>query len=70
VTSDTDTRYFDAEFTGETVELTPPEQNILNSISEEVELPNFTEFSFTGAGTLSASLNPISHASTLGPLPE
>jgi RAC serine/threonine-protein kinase len=27
VTSDTDTRYFDSEFTGESVELTPPEEN-------------------------------------------
>ncbi len=33
VTSDTDTRYFDSEFTGESVELTPPDQ--LHSINEE-----------------------------------
>ena len=34
VTSDTDTRYFDSEFTGESVELTPPEHpGPLNSIA-------------------------------------
>lgn len=36
VTSDTDTRYFDSEFTGESVELTPPEQpGPLGAIQEE-----------------------------------
>jgi RAC serine/threonine-protein kinase len=36
VTSDTDTRYFDSEFTGESVELTPPDPAIqLQSIQEE-----------------------------------
>lgn len=51
VTSDTDTRYFDSEFTGETVELTPPEASNLgqlNSITEDAENPHFTEFSFHG----------------------
>ena len=50
VTSDTDTRYFDSEFTGESVELTPPDQNFLgsgvglNSIAEEQE--HFPQFSY------------------------
>ncbi|XP_076360405.1 RAC serine/threonine-protein kinase-like isoform X2 [Tachypleus tridentatus] len=49
VTSDTDTRYFDQEFTGETVELTPPDHGPLNSISEEMEQPYFQQFSFHGS---------------------
>ncbi|XP_003487799.1 RAC serine/threonine-protein kinase [Bombus impatiens] len=50
VTSDTDTRYFDSEFTGESVELTPPDQGFLgsggglNSIAEEQE--HFPQFSY------------------------
>lgn len=36
VTSDTDTRYFDSEFTGESVELTPPDNSgPLGAIQEE-----------------------------------
>lgn len=38
VTSETDTRYFDREFTGESVQLTPPDQvEHLNVIDEEAE---------------------------------
>lgn len=57
VTSETDTRYFDQEFTGETVELTPPDQTMstLNSITEESEQPHFQEFSFHGSRTGLAS---------------
>ncbi|XP_043262876.1 RAC-gamma serine/threonine-protein kinase [Colletes gigas] len=50
VSSDTDTRYFESEFTGESVELTPPDQGFLgsgaslNSIAEEQE--HFTHFSY------------------------
>jgi RAC serine/threonine-protein kinase len=61
VTSDTDTRYFDQEFTGETVELTPPDQGApLNPISEEPDAPYFTQFSYHGstshlAGSLARS---------------
>lgn len=42
VTSDTDTRYFDSEFTGESVELTPPQDPVgqLQSIQEE---PHFSQ---------------------------
>jgi len=44
VTSDTDTRYFDSEFTGESVELTPPDPAVhLQSIQEE---PHFSQFSY------------------------
>lgn len=44
VTSETDTRYFDSEFTGESVELTPPETNgPLGAIQEE---PYFSQVSF------------------------
>lgn len=49
VTSDTDTRYFDQEFTGESVELTPPDQGTLSSISEELEQPYFQQFSYHGS---------------------
>ncbi|XP_075232869.1 AKT serine/threonine protein kinase [Lycorma delicatula] len=58
VTSDTDTRYFDSEFTGESVELTPPESGPLNSIEEEMEhvQPHFPQFSYQDmASTLGSS---------------
>ncbi|OQR73948.1 RAC serine/threonine-protein kinase-like, partial [Tropilaelaps mercedesae] len=62
VTSDTDTRYFDQEFTGESVELTPPDYHGtegptfgLNSISEEVEQPYFQQFSYHGTTSLVGS---------------
>ncbi len=52
MTSDTDTRYFDQEFTGESVQLTPPEQLCpLNSITEEMEQPYFQQFSYHGSAT-------------------
>ncbi|PRD26903.1 UNVERIFIED_CONTAM: Akt1 [Trichonephila clavipes] len=58
VTSDTDTRYFDQEFTGESVELTPPDNGPLNSITEELEQPYFQQFSFHGStGTLGKSID-------------
>lgn len=42
--SDTDTRYFDTEFTGESVELTPPDPaGTLGSIAEE---PLFAQVSW------------------------
>lgn len=47
VVSDTDTRYFESEFTGESVELTPPDPGPLHSISEEAEPPAyFEQFSY------------------------
>lgn len=43
VTSETDTRYFDSEFTGESVELTPPDNSgPLDAIQEE---PYFSQVS-------------------------
>nr|QBC41002.1 Akt [Chrysopa pallens] len=57
VTSDTDTRYFDSEFTGESVELTPPDQTgPLGAIKEE---PYF-QFSYQDiASTLGTSMTGI-----------
>lgn len=49
VTSETDTRYFDTEFTGESVELTPP-ANALDTISEEPS-SYFTSFSYVESPT-------------------
>lgn len=47
VVDDTDTRYFESEFTGESVELTPPDPGPLHSISEEAEGPDyFGNFSY------------------------
>ena len=43
--SETDTRYFDSEFTGESVELTPPENAPLDAITEE-PASYFTAFSY------------------------
>lgn len=44
VSSDTDTCYFDSEFTGESVELTPPDNaGPLGTIQEE---PHFSQFSY------------------------
>ncbi|KAI8478335.1 RAC-gamma serine/threonine-protein kinase [Branchiostoma belcheri] len=50
VSSDTDTRYFDKEFTGESVELTPPtESSPLDTIDEEK--PHFEKFSYSSSGS-------------------
>ncbi|KAH8346058.1 hypothetical protein KR067_000418, partial [Drosophila pandora] len=60
VTSDTDTRYFDKEFTGESVELTPPDPTgPLGSIAEE---PLFPQFSYQG--DMASTLGTASHIST------
>ncbi|XP_032292637.1 RAC serine/threonine-protein kinase isoform X1 [Drosophila virilis] len=60
VTSDTDTRYFDEEFTGESVELTPPDPTgPLGSIAEE---PLFPQFSYQG--DMASTLGTSSHIST------
>jgi len=54
VTSDTDTRYFDQEFTGESVQLTPPPNGLTELDNEECEREFFNKFSFHGStGTLS-----------------
>ncbi|KAL5008941.1 hypothetical protein ScPMuIL_014522 [Solemya velum] len=55
VTSETDTRYFDDTFTGESVELTPPSHQ-LESIEEEMEtVPYFEKFSYHGSKASLAS---------------
>jgi RAC serine/threonine-protein kinase len=52
VVSETDTRYFDSEFTGESVELTPPDHansHLIPSIAEEQDEDDqdyFTQFSY------------------------
>ena len=59
VTSDTDTRYFDDMFTGETVDLTPPvadpfaaANQVMPSFDDEADsLPYFRRFSFHGSKT-------------------
>lgn len=56
VTSETDTRYFDQEFTGESVQLTPPDQGTLDSISEEQEHVYFQQFSYHGSSALGSSV--------------
>nr|KAG5700700.1 hypothetical protein BaRGS_029065 [Batillaria attramentaria] len=64
VTSDTDTRYFDELFTGETVHLTPPpadapdfDMSVLpTGVEEEMDsLPYFEQFSYHGSKTSLAS---------------
>ncbi|KAL1131989.1 hypothetical protein AAG570_011599 [Ranatra chinensis] len=63
VVSDTDTRYFDSEFTGESVELTPPENaSYLNSIAEENDpsQPYFPQFSYQCTGSTLGSSTAIS----------
>lgn len=42
VESETDTRYFDSEFTGESVELTPPENEAALSRIQEEHFPQFS----------------------------
>jgi len=57
VTSETDTRYFDSVFTGESVELTPPERSPLSSIAEAEQGPEFEGFSYRDlSNTLGASV--------------
>ncbi|KAK0085206.1 hypothetical protein PV326_005996 [Microctonus aethiopoides] len=59
VTSDIDTRYFDSEFTGESVELTPPEPGLLDgaggltAIAEEQT--QFPYFSYQGSHSIANS---------------
>lgn len=51
--NETDTKYFDQEFTGESVRLTPPQSKsgTLSSISEDVEQPHFQQFSYHGSAS-------------------
>lgn len=65
VTSDNDTRYFESEFTGESVELTPPDTTIqLHSIHEEHHFSQVSIHNFPGSISLLtlASSSPYSSA--------
>jgi len=55
VTSEIDTQYFDKEFTGESVALTPPDREPLSSIPEGAAEYDFGGFSYL-ASTLGASV--------------
>uniref|UniRef100_H2Z684 non-specific serine/threonine protein kinase n=1 Tax=Ciona savignyi TaxID=51511 RepID=H2Z684_CIOSA len=48
VTSSTDTRYFDKEFTAQPVQLTPPDQS---SSIDDVSRPHFEAFSYSSSGS-------------------
>lgn len=53
VMSETDTRYFDTEFTGESVELTPPDESALSeSAIQEGDENTFEEFSYRSPGSV------------------
>ncbi|KAM4633364.1 RAC-alpha serine/threonine-protein kinase-like [Polymixia lowei] len=50
VTSETDTRYFDVEFTGQTITMTPPGQDVsMESLDDH--RPHFPQFSYSASGT-------------------
>lgn len=51
VSSDTDTRYFDQEFTGEPVELTPPERDSSLARIQEEHFPQFSYQDLCSSGT-------------------
>jgi len=60
VSSDIDTRYFDQEFTGDNVELTPPDSSdALDPINEEGPLPHFQSFSYHGSSRTSLGGSPL-----------
>lgn len=51
--SDTDTRYFDTEFTGESVELTPPDEGGPSEFSAIQEVDeSFSQFSYQDPGSV------------------
>lgn len=56
--SETDTRYFAAEFTGEPVELTPPDESASggpSDISSIPEVDEFQQFSYQDPGSVMAT---------------
>uniref|UniRef100_A0A182NY76 non-specific serine/threonine protein kinase n=1 Tax=Anopheles dirus TaxID=7168 RepID=A0A182NY76_9DIPT len=66
VTSDTDTRYFDREFTGESVELTPSDNNgPLGAIQEE---PHFSEFSYQDMASTMNTPSFMNHSHNFPPM--
>ena len=65
--SETDTRYFDTEFTGESVELTPPEEGNgpgggpgeFSAIAE-VDESTFSQFSYQDPGSVMTTASGVS----------
>ncbi|KAG5276892.1 hypothetical protein AALO_G00110960 [Alosa alosa] len=51
VTSETDTRYFDVEFTGQTITITPPGQDDNMESFDSDRRPHFEQFSYSASGT-------------------
>uniref|UniRef100_A0A8C7F9D5 non-specific serine/threonine protein kinase n=1 Tax=Oncorhynchus kisutch TaxID=8019 RepID=A0A8C7F9D5_ONCKI len=51
VTSETDTRYFDVEFTGQTITITPPGQDDSMESFDSDRRPHFPQFSYSASGT-------------------
>ncbi|XP_051954778.1 RAC-alpha serine/threonine-protein kinase-like isoform X2 [Xyrauchen texanus] len=51
VTSETDTRYFDVEFTGQTITITPPGQDETMESFDSDRRPHFPQFSYSASGT-------------------
>ncbi|XP_057200399.1 RAC-alpha serine/threonine-protein kinase [Triplophysa rosa] len=50
VTSETDTRYFDEEFTGQTITITPPGQGDSMEAFDSERRPHFPQFSYSASG--------------------
>lgn len=69
VDSDTDTRYFDNVFTGQSVQLTPPDTNAMD-VDEEEDMPHFEQFSFHGSSqslsNFTASTRSLNSVHSLG----
>ncbi|KAL4656422.1 RAC-alpha serine/threonine-protein kinase [Arapaima gigas] len=51
VTSETDTRYFDEEFTGQMITITPPGQDENMESFDSERRPHFPQFSYSASGT-------------------
>uniref|UniRef100_A0A6Q2XYT2 non-specific serine/threonine protein kinase n=1 Tax=Esox lucius TaxID=8010 RepID=A0A6Q2XYT2_ESOLU len=51
VTSETDTRYFDEEFTAQTITITPPGQDDHMESFDSERRPHFPQFSYSASGT-------------------
>lgn len=51
VTSETDTRYFDEEFTAQMITITPPDQDDSMEGVDSERRPHFPQFSYSASGT-------------------
>uniref|UniRef100_H0V394 non-specific serine/threonine protein kinase n=1 Tax=Cavia porcellus TaxID=10141 RepID=H0V394_CAVPO len=51
VTSETDTRYFDEEFTAQMITITPPDQDDNMECVDSERRPHFPQFSYSASGT-------------------